>query len=63
MFPSGSQYTYSNSENIIVGLIVEAVTGGSYADALRTQVYEPLGLEATTPAGGHRDAGPDVPRL
>jgi D-alanyl-D-alanine carboxypeptidase len=48
VFPPGSQYAYSNSDNIIVGLIVEAVTGGSYADALAAQVYEPLGLEATS---------------
>ena len=54
VFPPGSQYAYSNSENIIVGLIAEAVTGGSYADALATQVYEPLDLE--------RRACPRAPR-
>jgi D-alanyl-D-alanine carboxypeptidase len=48
VFPPGSRYAYSNSENIIVGLIAEAVTGGSYADALATQVYEPLDLDETS---------------
>ena len=34
VFPSGSRYEYSNTENIIVGLIAEQVTGGGYRDLL-----------------------------
>ena len=58
VFPPGSQYAYSNSDNIIVGLIVEAVTGGSYADALAAQVYEPLDLDATSLPAGTEIAAP-----
>ena len=47
-FPPGSAYHYSNTENILIGLIVEAVTGDSYEDQLREQVYEPLGLTETS---------------
>jgi D-alanyl-D-alanine carboxypeptidase len=57
-FPSASQYAYSNSDNIIIGLIVEAVTGQPYADVLRELVYEPLDLEATSLPVGTEIADP-----
>ena len=47
-FPPGAKYEYSNSENIIVGLIVQAVTKKPYADALRDLVYAPLELAHTS---------------
>ena len=48
LFVSGSEYHYSNSENIVVALMLEAATGRSYEDLLREQVYEPLGLTKTS---------------
>lgn len=46
------RYHYSNSDNIIVGLMVEAATGTSYERALADVVTDPLGLSATSiPAG------------
>ncbi len=48
VFPRGSQYEYSNSDNIVVGLMLEAVTGKSYADVLAEQVFGPLELEQTS---------------
>jgi D-alanyl-D-alanine carboxypeptidase len=48
LFDPGSEYHYSNSDNIVVGLMVEAVTGKSYEDQLRERVYKPLGLRKTT---------------
>lgn len=56
-FPAGSRYEYSNSDNIIVGLMVEAVTRGSYERALDRQVVRPLGLRNTS-----LPAGPEMPR-
>ncbi|GAA4832908.1 hypothetical protein GCM10023201_21160 [Actinomycetospora corticicola] len=45
-------YHYSNSDNIIVGLFVESVTGQPYDRALDRLVSRPLGLRATSlPAG------------
>jgi CubicO group peptidase (beta-lactamase class C family) len=49
LFDPGSEYHYSNSDNIVVALMVEAATGMSYEDLLREQVYRPLGLRKTTP--------------
>jgi D-alanyl-D-alanine carboxypeptidase len=51
-FPPGTQYRYSNSDNITVGLMIEAATGQSYEDVLAQEVLEPLGLDDTSlPAG------------
>ena len=47
-FPPGTQYRYSNSDNIVVGLMVEAATGTPYDQALQAQVAEPLGLARTS---------------
>ena len=47
-FPPGSRYEYSNSDNIIVGLMAEAATGKSYKKELRQRVFVPLGLEHTS---------------
>jgi D-alanyl-D-alanine carboxypeptidase len=47
-FRPGTRYEYSNSDNIVVGQIVEAVTHRSYADALRSLVYRPADLDATS---------------
>lgn len=44
----GSKYHYSNTDNTVVALIVQAITGQSYADALGPLVYQPLGLTATS---------------
>jgi len=47
-FPPGSRYKYSNSDNIIVGLMAEAATGKSYEKELQQRVFVPLGLEHTS---------------
>ena len=47
-FAPGSSYEYSNTDNIIVGLIAERVTGRPYGDLLREIVFEPLGLRRTS---------------
>lgn len=47
-FEPGSAYAYSNTDNILIGLIAEAVTGRRYGNELRQEVYRPLGLRATS---------------
>ena len=48
VFPPGSKYAYSNSDNVTVGLMIEAVTGKGYADVLAEQVFGPLGFDETS---------------
>jgi D-alanyl-D-alanine carboxypeptidase len=47
-FEPGTSYTYSNTDNILVGLIVEAETGRAYGNELRQRVYRPVGLRQTS---------------
>jgi D-alanyl-D-alanine carboxypeptidase len=47
-FAPGSKYEYSNSDNIIVGLMVEAATCKSYERQLSERVFGPLGLRHTS---------------
>jgi D-alanyl-D-alanine carboxypeptidase len=47
-FPPGSRYEYSNTDNIVVGLIAEQVTGKPYRKLLSRFVLAPAGLEQTT---------------
>jgi D-alanyl-D-alanine carboxypeptidase len=51
-FAPGSRYRYSNSDNVIVGLMIEAATREPYEQVLQTRVYDPLDLSNTSlPAG------------
>jgi D-alanyl-D-alanine carboxypeptidase len=47
-FAPGSRYEYSNTDNIVIGLIVEAVTGRSYGSALQEIVFGPAKLRQTS---------------
>lgn len=48
VFAPGSKYAYSNTDNIVVGLVAEQLTGRSYGDLLRTMVFGPAKLKQTT---------------
>ncbi|ADB50828.1 serine hydrolase domain-containing protein [Conexibacter woesei] len=48
VFRPGSRYEYSNTDNIVVGLIAEAVTGRSYPVLLDEIVFGPAGLRETS---------------
>ena len=57
LFPPGTQFNYSNSDNIVVALMVEQATGRPYDALLASLVYEPLGLNETSlPDGFHLPA-------
>jgi D-alanyl-D-alanine carboxypeptidase len=46
-FKPGKKYEYSNTDNIVVGLMVEAVTKDTYSNELRKIVFGPTGLTQT----------------
>jgi D-alanyl-D-alanine carboxypeptidase len=67
-FEPGSDYRYSNSDNVVSALMAQAATGRPYTDLLEARVLRPLGLDATTLPRGVRmprplmhgyDRGPD----
>ncbi|WP_236246018.1 serine hydrolase [Streptomyces sp. CC210A] len=53
LFRPGTLYEYSNSDNVAVALMAEAVTGRRYEELLRELVYRPLGLRRTSLPSGH----------
>lgn len=44
----GTQYTYSNTDNVVVGLIAEAVTGTPYGTLLKNIAFGPTALARTS---------------
>ena len=56
--PPGAAFAYSNVGYSLVGLLVEAVTGQSFASVARHQVLDPLGLQDTA-AGYLTERGGD----
>ena len=47
-FPPGSKYQYSDTDNVVAGLIAEQVTGKSYNDLLKEIVTSPMDLPVTS---------------
>ncbi len=43
-FEPGTRYEYSNSGYILIGSVIEKVTGGSYGRYLRESIFSPLGM-------------------
>ncbi len=44
-FEPGSTWRYNNSGYFLLGVIIEKATGMSYADALQSYIFEPLGMK------------------
>ena len=44
-FPPGEHWKYDNSGYILLGAIIEKVSGQSYPEFLRTHIFEPLGMK------------------
>jgi CubicO group peptidase (beta-lactamase class C family) len=47
LFEPGARFEYSNSGYIVLGAIIEKVTGQSYYDYVREHVYKPAGMTNT----------------
>lgn len=47
LFAPGARFAYSNTDYIVLGLIVEAVTGKRLGIQLNGRIFRPLGLRAT----------------
>ena len=46
-FPPGTRFAYSNSGYVVLGKIIEVVTGQSYFEFVRARIFEPLGMDDT----------------
>jgi D-alanyl-D-alanine carboxypeptidase len=50
-FDPGARSRYTNSDYNLLALIIERVSGQSFGEFLRTHIFEPFGLQATTHDG------------
>jgi CubicO group peptidase (beta-lactamase class C family) len=46
-FEPGTRWAYSNTGFLLLGAVIEKVTGESYFDHVRKRVFEPAGMTAT----------------
>ena len=56
-FRPGEGWEYSDTNYILLGMIIERVTGSSYYAELRRRILEPLGLRNTVPSDSRRIPG------
>ncbi|CRK56573.1 D-alanyl-D-alanine carboxypeptidase [Alloactinosynnema sp. L-07] len=50
-FPPGTDFSYSNTNYIVVGLLIEKITGTPYEQAVRDRILRPLHLRETSVPG------------
>ncbi|MEW6365950.1 MAG: serine hydrolase domain-containing protein [Acidobacteriota bacterium] len=48
VFAPAAEYEYSNTNTILLGMVVEKVTGKAIAEAYRQGIFDPLGLRETS---------------
>ncbi|MBS1492853.1 MAG: beta-lactamase family protein [Bacteroidetes bacterium] len=51
-FPPDSNFHYSNTNTILIGKIIEKVTGNKWQDEIKKRIFEPLELKNTWTANG-----------
>lgn len=47
LFPPGTQHHYGNCGYVLLGAVIEAVTGESYYDHMQKAIFQPLGMDNT----------------
>ena len=52
-WPPGSRFHYSDAGYQVLTLVLEAVMGHPFADVIRTQIFEPLGMVSSVAAMTH----------
>lgn len=60
-FAPGERYAYNNSGYFLLGVIIEKVSGMSYADFLAKRIFEPLGMTHTAFEGFERNGVKRIP--
>jgi len=47
VFPPGTSFAYSNTDYVLLGVIIQAATGYPVGQELRARIFQPLGLRGT----------------
>ncbi len=48
MFAPNAKATYSNVAFILLGIVLENITGKSYEDLVKSNFFQPLGMQRST---------------
>jgi D-alanyl-D-alanine carboxypeptidase len=48
VFPAGTSFAYSNTDYVLLGMIISAATGRSVGQELQARIFRPLGLRDTS---------------
>jgi len=59
LFPPGEKFQYSNSGYMVLGAIIEKVSGQDYYSYVREHIYKPAGMTDT----GFYEPGKEIPNL
>lgn len=59
-FAPGTDFAYGDTGYVVAGLAIEELTGGPLADAYRSLVFDPLGMDATWLEWHEPRRGPEV---
>ncbi|WP_350277356.1 serine hydrolase domain-containing protein [Kribbella sp. HUAS MG21] len=54
-FEPGAEWSYSNTNYTVAALLIEAVTGRTFAEELESRIVKPLGLTGTVEPGDRTD--------
>jgi D-alanyl-D-alanine carboxypeptidase len=60
-FPAGTDYAYSNTDYVLLGEVIETVTGYGWASEVRRRILDPLELRDTYVAGFEPRRRPVIP--
>jgi D-alanyl-D-alanine carboxypeptidase len=57
LFAPGERFNYSNTNYVLIGLIIQKVTGKPLAEVVRERIFEPLGMSASSmPTGSELES-------
>lgn len=59
-FAPGAQYSYSNSNFVVLSWIIQQVTGRSFGDVMSERLFKPLGMKDTSVIGRSTDVPPNA---
>lgn len=57
LFEPGTDFNYSNTNTVLAGMIIQKVTGDTYAEQIKKRIIDPLHLTGTSVSG----SSPDIP--
>ncbi|MEN3538728.1 serine hydrolase domain-containing protein [Microbispora sp. ZYX-F-249] len=58
LFPPGTAWNYSDTDYVLLGMVIQRVTGRSYAEEITRRIIRPLGLRSTYFPGGSSSIAP-----